>query len=60
MVPSANVSQDSRSGQRSREAAIKSASRMAKWKEQIEDVRQKAIVSIDAPSDRTTRFAIQE
>lgn len=29
---------------------------MARWKDAIEPVRQNAVVSIDAPSDRTTSF----
>lgn len=50
--------QEPGSGQRAREAAIKSASRMAKWKEAIENVKQSAVVAIDDPSDQTTGFEI--
>ncbi len=60
MSPSPNVSQDPRSSQAIYEAAIKSASRMVKWKEAIEHVKQNAVVSIDAPADRTTSFKRQE
>ena len=59
MLSYPNALLDYQSAQAAREAAIESASRMARWKEAIENVSQKSVVSIDAPADRTTGVKIQ-